>query len=179
MTEMPGTLQVSLAALALIAAAFDLRYRRIPNWLAAAGLFVGFGLQFVFRGWAGLRDAAWGAALAFSVYFILFALRAMGGGDVKLMAAVGAMAGPSNWFVIFLLGSIAGGVLAVILILAHGTLLRTVPNVLFVLGQLLLLQPPHQTKPELDVSHPRAVTLPHAVSIAVGCLLFLLLARLR
>ncbi len=179
MTELPGTIQVSLAILVVLAAAYDLRYRRIPNWLTAAGCLWGFALQFFFRGWTGLREAGLGASLAFGVYFVLFALHAMGGGDVKLMTAVGALAGPANWLVIFVTASLVGGVLAVFFILLRGTLLRTVTNVLFVLGQLLKLRAPYREKPELDVAHPNAVTLPHAIPIAVGGLMFLLLARMQ
>lgn len=177
MTAPPFAIQVALTTLVVGAAAIDVRTRRIPNWLAGSGLCAGFGLQGIFRGWSGLGDAALGAGLAFAVYFGLFALRAMGGGDVKLMMAVGALTGVSNWFSIFILASISGGLLAVILILLHGTLLPSLRTLAVLLGQLVRLRAPYRAEPLLDVSHPRAVTLPHGLSIAAGTLVFLFLAN--
>lgn len=177
MTAPPDWIQVTLITLVLVAAVIDVRTRRIPNWLSGAGMLAGFGLQGTLRGWKGLEDAALGAGLAFLVYFILFALRAMGGGDVKLMTAVGALAGVSNWFIIFILASISGGILAVSLILFHGTLRPSVVNLGFLVEQLARFHVPYRANPALDVSHPRAVTLPHGLSIAAGSLLFLVLAN--
>src|SRR5687767_3708853 len=104
----------------LTAAATDLRSRRIPNWLVVAGLLAGVTLNVVLAGWSGLLAAALGFALALAVYVPLFILRAMGGGDVKLMAAVGCMAGPQNWLTIFILASLAGGVMAIVILLSRG-----------------------------------------------------------
>ena len=109
-----------LAALVLVAAVFDVRLKRIPNWLCATGLVLGLVLNFRFMQFAGLRQAGLGAALALAVYFPLFALRAMGGGDVKLMAAIGALAGPSNWFITFVLTALFGGVCAISLLVIRG-----------------------------------------------------------
>ena len=177
MTAPPSWIQAALTLLVLVAAVIDVRTRRIPNWLSGAGIVAGFGLQGALRGWSGLGEAAMGAGLAFLVYFLLFALRAMGGGDVKLMMAVGALAGVSNWFTIFILASISGGIIALILIGFHGTLRPTAANIGFLLRQLVRFHVPYRANPVLDVSHPKAVTLPHGLSIAVGTILFLVLAN--
>ena len=73
---------------------YDVRYRRIPNWLTAIGVLLGLGLNtFLYQGWPGLRFSLMGLGLAFGIYFGLYAVRAMGAGDVKLMAAIGALVG--------------------------------------------------------------------------------------
>src|SRR5205085_11550990 len=118
-----------------------------------------------------------GAALAFAIYLPLFALRATGAGDLKLMVAVGAFTGPSNWIVVFAITSILGAVLAAGLLLYRGELGRTLGKVVFILSELLHLRAPYRTRPELDVAHPGAVRLPHGVSIAGGTLLFLVLTH--
>src|SRR5580692_11271562 len=100
---------VLLAVLVIAAAIFDLRTRRIPNWLCAVGLIGGFAFQTT-------REAALGAGLALLIYVPLFALRAVGGGDVKLMAAVGSIAGPKSWIAIFLTTAILGGAIALVMI---------------------------------------------------------------
>lgn len=175
MNNLPGPLQATLLALVLIAAAFDVRYRRIPNWLVLTGFLAGLSLSFVFLRAPGLKDSLLGASLAFAVYFPLFALRAMGAGDLKLMVAVASFTGPLNWLFLFLITALLGGALAVILLLYRGKLARTLGNVLMVLGELSHLRPPYRRNPELDIAHPDAVRLPHGVSIAGGTLLFLVL----
>ena len=84
-----------LELLVVVAAYLDLRDRRIPNWLTGTGVLVGLGSNYYQSGWPGLRNGLLGLSAAFALYALLFALRAMGGGDVKLMAAVGAFTGPS------------------------------------------------------------------------------------
>ena len=179
MTALPRALQIALFVLALAAGAYDLRFRRIPNWLTASGFCLGLALHGWLEGWPGLQQAILGAGLGLAVYFVLFALRAMGGGDVKLMAAVGAIVGPLNWLVIFLAASLLGGLIAIILVLSRGTLLRTLWNVLSVLGHLIRGRAPYRADPKFDVSHANAVTLPHGVCIALACFLFLFLTGLQ
>ena len=120
----------ALAALALAAALTDIHSRRIPNWLVAAGFAAGVGFQVHARGLPGLWDALLGAAAGFLVYLGLFALRAMGGGDVKLMGAIGAFTGPKDWFVIFVLASLIGGALALVSLATKGGLVRAARNTL-------------------------------------------------
>lgn len=170
-------LQFVLAAIAFIAAITDLRTRTIPNWLTGGGMIAGAAVQIAVAGWAGAKAAALGLGLAMLIYLPLYLLRGMGGGDVKLMAALGAAAGPQNWLAIFLITSLVGGIAAVIVILASGSVGRTLRNLATILGSLLRLRAPHEAEPELDVAHPSSRGLPHGAVIAGGVALFLLLAR--
>lgn len=156
----------------LVAAIFDLQFRRIPNWLTGLGWVVGIGVQSYQRGWPGAQDALLGSALGLGVYVLLFALRAMGGGDVKLMAAVGAFTGPKEWFVVFVLASLIGGAIAVVAVLTRGELVRVARNIATVIWELAHLRAPHAANPELDVASEKARTLPHGVSIAIASLLW-------
>ena len=99
----------------------------------------------------------------------------MGGGDVKLMAAIGAIAGPINTMVIFVFTAIFGGVLAAGLILWKGNAGVALRNIGFILSELLHLRAPHLSRPDLSLDSSRSLKLPYAVPIALGCLLFLLL----
>ncbi len=179
MQPIPATLQATLLALVLTAAVFDYLYRRIPNWLVVTGFILGLALRTIIEGWQGLATAAQGFGLAFLVYLIFYALRAMGAGDVKLMAAVGAISGPTNWFSIFLLTSVTGGILAIGLLLLRGGLARAIANVTVIIGELSHGRAPHRAEPALDVGSRTAVTLPHGITIAIGTVLFLLLLRLQ
>jgi len=165
--------QVLLATLVIVAALFDLRTRKIPNWLCAAGVICGFALQIASFRWAGVREALLGTGLALLIYVPLFALRAVGGGDVKLMAAVGSTAGPKAWIAIFLATAIAGGTIALVLIAVKGRTRRTLRNVGVLLTELVHLRAPHKVAEELDVTSGKALRLPHGCTIAVGTLLYL------
>ena len=130
-------------------------------------------------GLSGLKSSAAGLGLAFAVYIVLYLLRAMGAGDVKLMAALGAIAGPDAWIRIFLLACILGGVIAIVLLLTKGRVATTLWNVGFILKELSQFRAPYMKREELDVHNPKAVTLPHGVSIALGVLVFVVLDLLR
>jgi prepilin peptidase CpaA len=166
-----------LAILVTVAAFTDILWRRIPNWIPGLALLAAFGLRTYLLGWVGLRTGLLGFGLALLIYLPLFSLRAMGGGDVKLMAAVGAVAGPFNWFVIFVFTSIFGGILALGLLFFRGGLGRALRNITYIMNDLARLRAPHRERPELDVASSSAVTMPHGVAIALGAFLFLVLSR--
>ncbi|MFM5917854.1 MAG: prepilin peptidase [Novosphingobium sp.] len=101
-------------AIALLVAAFtDLRRRQIDNWLNGA-IAAAAPLYWWSSGLSLWPDVAWQvgvAALTLIVLAVLFALRAMGGGDVKLLTALALWMQPL-WFVRLLIGmALIGGVL--------------------------------------------------------------------
>jgi prepilin peptidase CpaA len=161
-------IEVVLAALVLAGALYDLRWRRIPNWLVLAGAILGIGLNSFLFELPGLRSALLGLGLAFLVYFPLYLLRAMGAGDVKLMMAIGSLVGPGNWFRIFILSALAGGVIGIAVVLWRGRLRKTLWNVGFLTDRLLHFQAPYLASEELDVRSQKSVRLPHGLAIAVG-----------
>jgi prepilin peptidase CpaA len=178
LTYLPPGLQGLLVLLVVAAAVFDLRQRRIPNWLAASGLVAGIAMNtFLFESdgfWTSLK----GAGLALLIYVPLFALRAMGAGDAKLMAAVGSITGPMNWVGIMILTSLFGGLLAVLLVLGKGRVRHTLENVKLILTSWRFHHLPYHLSPELDVGSEQALRLPHAVSILVGVGCFLVAAAI-
>jgi prepilin peptidase CpaA len=96
------------------ASLFDLRERRIPNAITFPSVALGLGLGALLFGLDGLLESAKGAGLGLAMLFPLFVLRWMGAGDVKLMAAVGALKGPE--FVVFacLWSAVFGGAFALV-----------------------------------------------------------------
>lgn len=167
-----------MVLLVLTAAFTDIRSRRIPNWLVIGGLCCGFGLNIALFRLEGLRLAALGFGLALLLYLPMFVLRGMGGGDVKLMAALGSLAGPMNWFLIFILTALFGGLIAIVLLLTTKRLQRTLSNVALILNELAHLRAPYRAHQAIDIASDRAVTLPHGVAIALGTLVFLAVLRL-
>lgn len=169
----------TLLAVVIAAGAFDIRSRRIPNWLTIGGVVLGVGINGFLYGLPGFLLAAKGMGLALLIYVPLFLIHGMGGGDVKLMAAVGALAGPFPWLVIFIITSLLGGVCGLGLALAKGRLRRTFGNVLFILRQLFLFRAPHHEREELDVKSPEALRLPHGSVIALGTIAYISILRIR
>ena len=173
-----GAGQILLGILVAAAAVFDIRSRRIPNWLVLAGIVAGFAWNASSSPvWSGLGRAAAGLGLGFILYFPLYLLRARGAGDVKLLASVGSITGPGNCFWIFFLTAILGGVIALVLLMFRGRVRKTLFNVAWIMRDLLHFRAPYQSSDELDVTTPKGMRLPHAAMIAVGTIAFLFMAQ--
>ncbi len=172
---MPSILTFALVALVLTAAIYDFRFRRIPNWLNLSGLIVGVGLNTLLFAQHGFLAASLGTLLPLALYVPLYLLRAMGAGDVKLMAAVGSIAGPQNWIGILVFTAFSGGVLALAVAASRGRLQRTLTNVAVLANELTHFRAPASRHEGLDVRNSRSVRLPHGVAIAAGSLTFVVL----
>jgi prepilin peptidase CpaA len=179
---LPLVFRILFLAVAVLAGIYDWRFRRIPNWLTLAGLLAGFSchcyLGSLHGGWAGalagLITAAKGFGLAALIYFVLYVARAMGAGDVKLMAALGSIVGAMNWFLFFLASSILGAVAAIAMTLAYGRFYSTLWNVGQIVKELTLFRAPYKRQPQLDLHHEGALRLPRGTVIAVTAVLLVI-----
>jgi prepilin peptidase CpaA len=170
----PPGIAALLLALVVGAAGYDIPFRRIPNWLTGSGIVLGMTMNsFLYPGWEGLRLSLLGLALGFGSYFMLFAVRAMGAGDVKLMAAIGAMVGWQNWFGIFIFTAFIGGLASLMLMASRGRIKKTLWNVGFIISEMKSGRPAYLKNEELDVRSSKSVGLPHGAVIAAGTLVFL------
>jgi len=161
-----------LLALTAIAAYFDLKTRRLPNWLTLGGCVAGIAANTAVAGFGGLRASALGLGIGFVLYFPLWLLGARGAGDVKLLAAAGALAGPANTAALFLLAAVLGGVSALTLVLARGATRQTFANIVEILSSLVQLRRPDHT-----LRSPGALRLPHASVIFLAVVAELLILR--
>ena len=153
--------QIAVLALGLGAAVFtDVRTRRIPNWLTGAIVGAAFGLAFGGGPVTPMR-ALLGLVVGLALMLPGHIIGATGAGDVKLMAAVGAVVGPDVIFRAFLYSAVAGGVLAVVVAVRRGrlgTTLQATTN--------LVTQPVH-AKRAIEASD-RANRFAYGPAIAVG-----------
>ncbi len=123
-----------MAAFALLVPAMlfaswnDYRRHRVPNLLNALVLMSGLAVQSALFGWSGLANGLMGAGVGFAMLIVLWAMRAMGAGDVKFMAAVGAWLGPWLTFQSVLAGGLIGGVMAIGMIAYQRSWLQTYLN---------------------------------------------------
>lgn len=86
--------------------------RRIPNALVLAGILVAFFLSVTPHG-LGFQSALLGGVIGLLLFSLLYILRMLGAGDVKLMAALGAFVGDLNIWMLSLHILMAGGLLAI------------------------------------------------------------------
>ena len=109
---MESSFALGALSLSILAMTIDLKTARVPNWLTGGGLIVGFCVRTCLMGGSGLETALAGAFFGGGILFIPFLVRGIGGGDVKLMAAVSAWLGIAHAVVFILATAIAGGLLA-------------------------------------------------------------------
>jgi prepilin peptidase CpaA len=124
----------------------------------------------------GIAGALKGIAVGFALLLPLYLLRATGAGDVKLMAMVGAYLGPWGvaWAALF--SFIAGGVLALAVALAGGTLGRLFANVRTMLYGTLLTA---MTTGKTTITTPAVSVgkLPYGVAIAIGTMVHVVMVQ--
>ncbi len=153
---------VNVASLVLFAAALvwgatsDLLWLRIPNWVvvtiaALYPIYVMSTAQPV--AWQGALVVA---GLVFAIGFALYSFRLLGGGDVKLLAAVALWAGPVQITAFMISTAIIGGLLAIV---------ATTPL------RLLLPYMAAATRVDVDMRQLVKLQIPYGVAIAAGGLI--------
>lgn len=153
-----------LIPLAIIIAYYDVRYRRIPNPFVLATLVGGLAINFMLGGLSGLYASLGGCFLAFSLMFMLHIFGAMGAGDVKLFAAIGAVTGAPLVLPTFVIVILTGGLLAVISIVRAGVVITTMQRVLQIFVGML----PGWEMPRFAIPSDRRHTIPYGVAITIG-----------
>ena len=156
-----------LIPLAIIIAYYDVRYRRIPNPFVLATFVSGVLMNAIFGGFTGVFSSIAGCVFAFVLMFLLHVFGAMGAGDVKLFAAIGAVMGAHLVLPTFLVVILTGGLLAIISIIRAGSVGTTMHRVLQILVGLL----PGWQMPKFAVPADRRATIPYGVAITIGSLI--------
>lgn len=152
---------------ASIGSVHDIRERRIPNTVTGPAILAGLMLHAIYGGWAGLAGSALAGLIAGGIFLIFFLAGGMGAGDVKLMAAVGCLAGLAPLRMVVMSTVIAGALFALAVGIYNGRLRETLRNV----GALLVHHgqqglTPH---PDLNLTNAHTLRLPFALPIAAGC----------
>lgn len=161
-----------LAAFLLALVYTDLQGRKIPNRLVYAGIGVAILCQVVLPSGEGLWASLQGAGLGLIMFLPLYFLRAMGAGDVKLMAMVGAFVGPQLIIGATLSTLVAGGVMAVLVVLMKREFRRLIENLKGMLfGSMFKLASGRLPVPDQPAAS--VGKLPYALAIASGSLGYL------
>jgi prepilin peptidase CpaA len=171
-------LTTALLLLFLAAAVItDLRARIIPNTVVLTGALSGILLAGLHPQGIGFLSALGGLALGLAIFLPLYLLRAMGAGDVKLMAMAGAFIGPAAIAEAALWVLLTGGALALFFALRRSVARRMAANLremFFSAAASVQIR----TLPDFSAGPQTAARLPYAVAIALGVAAFLLARHL-
>jgi prepilin peptidase CpaA len=108
----PSMMTIVLTPLLIMAIYTDLRWSRIPNWLTFSAMGIGIVIHTWIGGWQGTLSSLAGLGVGLGLFVLPYACRAIGSGDVKLMAAIGAILGSSGVLSVAILSVLVGGVYA-------------------------------------------------------------------
>ena len=95
----------AVGVLTLVAALWDLKTRKLPNWLTVSGFVGALAYHLLTSGWNGLLFSLGGFATGFSILLVLWLIGGGGAGDVKLMGALGAWLGAMVTLYVFILSA--------------------------------------------------------------------------
>jgi prepilin peptidase CpaA len=140
----------------------DIRARRIGNRVTYPAMLAGLIANAVGSGGPGALHSALGWLLGLGIMLIPFVLGAMGAGDVKLMAAIGALKGPEFVLAAALYASIAGGLIAICYVVKQRRVGSTFHYLLYGWAGALFGRA------------PKGGAIPYAPAIAAGALVALL-----
>lgn len=125
----------------LTAALFtDIRWMRIPNWITLPALIAGITLQMIMSGWHGLLLSLCGAGAGIMLLLIMYFIGAVGAGDVKLFAGIGAWTGVLFSLQVIVYSVLLGAVVGWIIILFRGEAGRRVRGLISRTAGFLLLR---------------------------------------
>jgi prepilin peptidase CpaA len=166
-----SVIHAAALSVASVACVFDLRTRRVPNWLTFGSAVVALVFHFVTGGASEVAQGIGGWATGVALIIAPYALGGMGAGDVKLVGALGAWLGPGDTFWLAMYTGIAGATMALIVSAWHGYLRRAVSNMwlLLIHWRVNGLRP----FPELMLTTSRGPRLAYAAPILVGTIVML------
>jgi prepilin peptidase CpaA len=157
------------AVFALTAGITDLRWRRIPNWLTYSAVPIAITLHAIADGWRGARLSLIGTGVGLAVLLPLVLLRSLGGGDWKLVGALGAFFGWQRLIQVLIYTLLLNGLMALLMIIWTKRVRQTLRNVARLLAAFLRL---HLPGDDLTIDNPEAAKVPFGVAAAIAVLLY-------
>jgi prepilin peptidase CpaA len=173
---MPFPIALTVVTFLVACSLLDVKTRRIPNILTGFGMVVGLLLNTIYFGKSGLAASAAGIAVVMGALLAPFAFGGIGGGDVKMMGAVGSILGPKLALAGLVLGMLLGGGIMAWHLGMRGRLGEKMAST----GAMVAAAAATRSLGPLFVSasDPGAITLPYSVPLALGTVAVLALQGL-
>lgn len=152
-----------ICLIALFTIYTDLRWGKIYNWFTVPVAILGIITSINVAGWHGALEAILGIFLGLLLYGWMFGLHIIGGGDVKLLMALGAWGGSRYTIEVAILGLFVGGVFSFFILLFSGRLVSFSKRMFRFLLSLFVK--------ELEVQVPsvdRSLKMPFGVPISIA-----------
>jgi prepilin peptidase CpaA len=164
-----NTIWILSALVALTAGVTDARWRRIPNWLTYPAVPCAILLHTLADGWHGAKLSLLGTALGLGVLLPFVLIRSLGGGDWKLMGALGAFFGPQRLVQVLIYTLLINGVMALVLVIWKKRLGKTLRNVATMTASFFRF---HLPGTDMTIDNPEAVKVPFGVAAAIAVLIY-------
>lgn len=168
--------RAALFAFVLIAAISDIKTRRIPNKLIFPGALMALIYHTLSPYGIGPLASLEGLAVGLFSFLPLYVIRAMGAGDVKLMAMVGTFLGPASAFGAVMTVLITGGLLAIAGAIKNGAARQMITNLRFIITGLMFSA---TTGTNIKTNNNFVPTgkIPYGIAIAFGTTMHLFFLR--
>lgn len=165
--DAPSWLPVVVMAFVVVCCTFDVCTRRIPNLLSVPAMLGGLAYNAIWFGIPGFANSLFALLLVVAVLIGPWILGGIGGGDVKMMAAIATLLGPYLALASLGTGMALGGVVMAIHLVRLGRFrekLYATARMIWKAVTTLSLAP--LRVPGADASS--AVTLPYSVTLGLG-----------
>ena len=160
-----------LVIILIICVITDIKERKIYNKVLFPSLILTLITHLLLGGWSNLYTSFMGFFIGLFILIIPYFLGGIGAGDVKLLALIGALKGPSFVFYTAIYMAIAGGIIAFILLLYQKRLHSTLTSFLHYFHSLK-----HGVKIHLPSNNDTLTnTYPYGIAIAIGAVFALFL----
>lgn len=155
--------QVAVLVISAIATATDLSRGKVYNWLTLPAAILGILVSLIFEGGHGFVQSLLGILSGLLLYGWMFHFRFLGGGDVKLLMALGAWGGFHFTVEVALLGVLIGGLFSLGMLILRGRLVSFLKRIYVFLISIFVK--------ELEVHLPKVdqkLTMPFALPISIA-----------
>lgn len=147
----------------------DIKSRKILNVVTIPTVIIGLILNIFSYGFEGFWFSGKGFLVGLGLLIIPYLLGGMGAGDVKLMAAIGALMGSSFVFYSFIYTALIGGVIALLLIFKARGFVKTIKFFFFNIFNIIFLKS-NLGSIIIPKDRKRSISFPYGVAIVLGTL---------
>jgi prepilin peptidase CpaA len=163
---------IMLSVLIVASLISDIKTGRIKNFIVLPFIAAGPVISLIFFGSRGLLDSIAGILVPVVILFILYALKMLGAGDIKLFCAIGSIMGAKFAICSMLYSFIAGGIFAIFIMLARKNAAERMKSFFTYLKHSFLTM---SLKPYTDnIGSDRSSVFCFSYAIAAGTLIRLL-----